>query len=294
MKAHEILVPDDLVDERVDRLIARELGVSRRYAVRLINRGCIRIAGSVAQKGTLLRPGETVEVAAFRHPDEGPPPNPTLGLPLLAEHESFLAFDKPAGMPSLPLDFEEDATAVNAAVAQFPELASVGGRGLEAGLIHRLDTETSGVLVFARSDPALEAARSAVSAGYARKEYRARVMGIPKPQRIELALRESGRQMRVVTTQGRPSITDLLAVYPDDDSPTSLVDVLLITGLRHQIRVALAELGHPILGDALYGPANADPGQGRHWLHATRFVFGDFEAQSEPPAELRTASEQGC
>lgn len=291
MKAHEILVPDDLVDERVDRLVARELGISRRYAVRLINRGSIRIAGSVAQKGTLLRPGETLEVSAFRHPDEGPPPNPTLRLPLLAQNESLLAFDKPAGMPSLPLDFEEDGTAVNAAIAQYPELASVGERGLEAGLIHRLDTETSGVLVFARTNHALDEARSAVSAGLARKEYRARVTGVPKPQRIELPLRESGRRMRVVTAQGRPSITDLLAVYPDDDGFTSLVDVLLITGLRHQIRVALAELGHPIVGDLLYGSAPANAKTGRHWLHATRFVFGDFEAQSAPPAELRRANE---
>ena len=291
MKAHEILVPDDLVDERVDRLIARELGVSRRYAVRLINRGSVRIAGLVAQKGTLLRPGETLEVSAFRHPDEGPPPNATLALPLLAQNDSFLAFDKPAGMPSLPLDFEEDATAVNAAVAQYPELASVGGRGLEAGLIHRLDTETSGVLVFARSDPALDEARSAVSAGLARKEYRARVIGVPKPQRIEVSLGEGGRQMRVVTTQGRPSITDLLAVYPDEDRATSLVDVLLVTGLRHQIRVALAELGHPIVGDALYGSAHTNARAGRHWLHATRFVFEDFEAESAPPAELRRATE---
>ena len=117
MDAREIQVPEDVVDARVDRLLAAELQISRRYAVRLIKRGLVQIEGALVQKGTLLRPGERLAIAAFRHPDEGPEAN-SLALPLLAASDSFLAFDKPAGMPSLPLDFEENTTAVNAALAQ--------------------------------------------------------------------------------------------------------------------------------------------------------------------------------
>ena len=285
MDAREIQVPEDVVDARVDRLLAAELQISRRYAVRLIKRGLVQIEGALVQKGTLLRPGERLAIAAFRHPDEGPEAN-SLALPLLAASDSFLAFDKPAGMPSLPLDFEENTTAVNAALAQYPDLALVGDRKLEAGLVHRLDTQTSGVLVFARNDAALGRARDALAAGRAHKEYRARVEGTLRPQRIELALSESGKQVRT-DRSGRISITEVLAVIPDGD--TSLVDVLLVSGLRHQIRVVLAHLGNPIVGDALYGNAGSER---RHWLHASRFEFEEFKADAPPPPELAISDER--
>ena len=290
MEQCEIQVPSDDVEWRVDRLLARELGISRRYAVRLIHRGGVRVAGAIAQKGALLRPGETVQVAAFRHPNEGPLPNASLKLSLLAQSVDYLAFDKPAGMPSLPLDFEETASAVNAALGQFPGLAQVGDRNLEAGLVHRLDTDTSGVLVFARNDRALKVARQALRSGEAVKEYRALVRGEPRPGRIELKLVESGKRMRVDSVRGRPATTEILRVDPG--GATSLVDLLLITGLRHQIRVSLAHIGHPIVGDSLYGgeAANEPEGSaGRHWLHATRFKLGDFEARSVSPAELSSS-----
>ncbi len=268
---------------RLDRYLARELELSRGYVRRLLARGRVRLEGRPAPKGALLRVGDRILVDGFRHPRQGLAPRPDLPLALLARAEGFAAFDKPAGLPSHPLDYEEDRTALHAAIALLPEIAGAGPSSLEGGLVHRLDTLTSGVLVFATDRKSWDRARRAFSERRVDKRYLARVHGrIQDSHELSWRLEHSGARMRVVSSGGRPSLTRVRPLSHDADE--TLVEVRPLTGLTHQIRATLAHLGHPIVGDRQYGsPARLD----RHWLHAHTIALCGLEAVSEPPAELR-------
>ena len=282
-EARELRVGEEFAGERLDRFLVQALGLSRGYVRRLLGLGRVHLAGTAAVKGGLLRSGDLVQIDAFRHPDEGPRPAPDLALPVLLQQGELVAFDKPAGMRAHPLDYEAADTALNAALARFPALANVGDGALDLGLVHRLDLATSGVLLFALGDAALLEARAAFRARRVEKRYRARVHGtLVDTGPLALRLAHRGAHMRVVERGGREGLLDVLRAVPDGE--TTLLEIGLITGLMHQIRVSLAHLGHPIVGDTLYGsPVDC----GRHWLHACSLRLGSFEAHSEAPPELR-------
>ena len=279
--AREFRIDPEHEGERLDRFVARALGVSRGYVRRLLGRGRVHLGAGSAAKGGLLRAGDLVRVDEFRHPDEGPIAAPGLDLPVLERSAGLVAFSKPAGMPTHPLDYEEDTTALNAALAQFPSLAGVGEGGLLSGVVHRLDTDTSGVLVFATEERAWADARENFARRQVEKRYVARVHGAPDPGDLRLRLAHRGPRMRVVSRGGREGMLRVLEVRRDGD--TSLVEIELVTGLMHQIRASLAHLGHPVLGDRLYGSSADSP---RHWLHARSIRIGPLTAISEPPPEL--------
>lgn len=278
----EIQVGRGDAGERVDRLLARELGLTRGYVRRLLRRGKVTLDERPAAKGAQLRAGDRLRVAPFRHPDEGPIAAPELELRVLRSSGGLVAVDKPAGMPTHPLDYEEDDTALNAILARHPEMLGVGEGGLMSGVVHRLDTGTSGVLVFALDDAAWRRAREALTGRRAHKLYLARVHGALRGElRSELRLEQRGPRVRVVERGGRESLTELRGLRVDAD--TSLVEARPVTGVTHQIRVALAHLGHPVVGDVLYGsPAVL----GRHLLHAVHIRLDGFEAASPAPDSI--------
>ncbi len=261
---------------RLDALLARELHIGRRHVRRLLERGAVRLDGEVPPKGVLLRPGDRVEVAAFRHPDMGPVPDADLVVPIIAESRDFVAVDKPAGIASQPLEPEERGTALSAVLALRPEVGRPG-EGLERGLVHRLDRETSGVLVLARTQAAWEHARAAFEARTVHKRYVARVHGrLAEPLELSLRMVSRGPRVRVVEHGGRAALTRVSPLEPGETS--SLVEVEPATGVRHQIRAALAHAGHPVLGDALYG---SHVELERHLLHAANVRIpgaGEIEA----------------
>jgi 23S rRNA pseudouridine1911/1915/1917 synthase len=270
---------------RLDVLLARELGLSRGYVRRLLARGLARIEGGMVVKGTLLRAGDRIEIGAFHHPDEGARIAAGLEVRVLAEGWGYIAIDKPAGLPTHPLDFEETHTALNAVAAIRPEILDVGPAGLQAGVIHRLDTHTSGVLAFATEPRAWQRARAAFSTRRVEKRYVARVHGrLAVTVETRLALEQRGDHVAVVDAGGREAICRIEPLEAGSES--SLVEVRPVTGMRHQIRVTLAHLGHPIQGDRLYGSTLE---LGRHLLHATYLRIGRFQASSEPPDALRGA-----
>ena len=267
--------------ERLDVFLARELDLPRHYVHRLLERERVWLGGRPASKGTLLDVGNRLEILPFRHPSEGPHAAPELPLSVLAEERGLVAVDKPAGMPTHPLDFDERTSVVNAFLARYPDAVGIGDGGLHAGLVHRLDTDTSGVLLFANEPRAWREAREAFRSGRAEKHYLARVHGALRGEReVVLQLAQRGDHVRVVERGGRPARTRLGAVQRDGE--TSIVAIELLTGVRHQIRATLAHLGHAIVGDQRYGsPVDC----GRHLLHATRLRIGKFEASS-PPVEI--------
>ena len=281
-RSREIHVGAEFDGWRLDRLLAQELELSRGYVRRLFSQGRISLVDAPTAKGALLRVGDTVRVGAFRHPDLGPIPQPDLELSVLAERSGLLAFDKPAGMPSQPLDYEETGTAVNAALGRYPELGAVGRGGLEPGLLHRLDIQTSGVLVFASTDASWQSARELFETGRVTKRYLALVHGrLAEAGELGLRLAQAGPRARVVERGGRVAHTRWQPIRAGADR--SLVRLEMPTGVTHQIRATLAHLGHPIIGDRLYGSNSDEP---RHWLHAEWIRVGDFEARSQPPAIL--------
>ena len=267
---------------RLDAFLARELGLSRAYARHLLERGSVRREHRPTAKGALLERGDRITVDAFRHPREGPLAAPELPLAVVAHDDGWVAIDKPAGMPSHPLDFDERHTAVNAFLARHPEAARVGGETLQCALVHRLDTLTSGVLLFATDAQAFTRAREAFRSGRAQKRYRARVHGrVERELDLALRLAHRGARMRVVAAGGLEARARARTLAVEGD--TTLLDVDLYTGVRHQIRVSLAHLGHPIVGDRVYGsPAPLE----RHWLHALELRIEAFAARAEPPPEL--------
>jgi 23S rRNA pseudouridine1911/1915/1917 synthase len=271
------------VGQRLDAVVARALGLSRGWVRKLLDAERVLLAGRPAAKGTILRAGDRVEVLVFARPEAGPIANPAIALPILRESEGLVAVDKPAGLPVHPLDPDETHSALNALVACHPELVGVGEGGLRSGVVHRLDPGTSGVLIFALREDAWRAARAAFAGKRVAKRYVARVHGAFAGEReIELMLENRGAHVRVVERGGRLAVSRIRAL--ETGPVTSLVEIGMRTGVRHQIRATLAELGHPIVGDRLYG-STAE--LGRHWLHAASIAWNDFAAEAELPPELK-------
>jgi 23S rRNA pseudouridine1911/1915/1917 synthase len=252
---------------RVDRFLAAlHPKVSRAAFARLLARGGVTVGGRRARKGDLLRGGEEVRFAApAARGRERIPPDANSSLLVRFEDAQLVCVEKPAGMPCVPLSTRERGTVANALVARYPELASVGGP-LEAGLLHRLDTATSGLLLAARTAVAHAALRAAWKSGHVEKTYLAIVEGsVAAPGRIDAPLAhhpKSARRMVVANARAASRAlqarTDFAPLRAPDAGPygaRTLLSVRLHEGRRHQIRVHLASIGHPVVGDALYGSA---------------------------------------
>lgn len=285
----EILVQEADEGQRLDVFLARSLGISRGYVRRLLRRERIQLSGRAAPKGTILHAGERIEVLPFRHPDEGPRAALEIPIRVLREGEGLLAVDKPAGLPTHPLDFEEAETVLNALLARYPELRGVGEGGLRSGVLHRLDTYTSGVLLFATRDDVWRRVRKEFAERRVEKHYLARVHGLFRgEQEVVLRLEHRGDRMRVVSSGGREAVTRVRSLHEIGD--TTLAEARPLTGLMHQIRATLSHLGHPVLGDPLYG-SRLD--LGRHLLHATYIRTLGFDASSHLPESFTKVAPRG-
>src|SRR5689334_24953536 len=148
----ERVVPADALAERLDKTVSRLFGISRGRAMEWISEGRVRVDGKRAPKGAPAPPGSRISVE--RPPPDQPAPEPDLPIRIVHADAHLIVADKPAGMPSHPLKPGETGTAANALVGRFPELAQVGPAAREGGLVHRLDTDTSGLLLAARTDAA--------------------------------------------------------------------------------------------------------------------------------------------
>ena len=275
-------VADSDAGARLDHVVARLLGVSRGYARKLISAQRVLLEGRPAAKGTGLRAGERIEVLPFARPEDPPLANASLAWTVVAELAGWVAIDKPAGQPTHPLEHTELDTSVNALIAHFPAVAGVGEGGLRCGVVHRLDPGTSGVLVFALHDDAWRRARSAFRERRVAKHYVARVHGAFTGEReLELLLESRGPRARVVSRGGRPALSRVRALATGRDEST--VEIEMLTGVRHQIRATLAHLGHPVVGDSLYGSTRE---LSRHLLHAQSIRWDEFAAQAPLPGEF--------
>jgi 23S rRNA pseudouridine1911/1915/1917 synthase len=291
------LVMEAEAGSRLDLYLTGALGASRAQVRRLLARGGVavddRVVGSSA-KGLPVSAGSRIEVASFRPPAcQRPIPDPEAPLSILARGDGWIAVEKPAGTPVHPLAEEERGTLLNALIARSPEILGVGEAGLRSGVVHRLDVETSGALLFATREDRWRKLREAFRRHQVHKRYRAIVAGELEGDQ-DLVLHMGVTRHRPARVRVRPAgapgsrMTTLRWRAVGSGAGATLVEVEPVTGFLHQIRVALAHLGHPILGDVVYG-AGAAPDAPRQMLHAAAIGYREIDVSSPDPPDFREA-----
>lgn len=301
---HELRVDAREAGLRLDQLLALLLGASRAGARRVLGRGGVAVDGravSLGDKGKTLDEGQRLTVEAFTPAAEQRPiPEPGAPLEIVAEGEGWLGIDKPAGTAVHPLSEEETGTLLGAVCARHPEIVGVGEGGLRSGVVHRIDVDTSGVLLFATDEDRWHQIRTAFRRHRVQKTYRALVHGRLEGEgdlALHLAVGQH-RPARVrVVEEGEPDFgkrtrhTRLAWRGLRHGVDATLVEVKPRTGFLHQIRVSLAHLGHPVIGDCAYGAPPTD-GIERHLLHASRVEYADVRAAAGDADDFSAALER--
>jgi len=303
--AFRVLAP---ATERLDRFLADQLALSRTQAARLIGQGAVTVNGAVGRAGRPLVRGDLVEVRP-RSPEPSRPLTPhAVPLDVRFEDEHLLVLDKPAGLVVHPAPGHWEGTLVNALVAR--GMALTAGAPGRPGIVHRLDRDTSGLMIVAKSDLAHRRLGRAIADRRVERRYAALVWGhFPEPRDIDapLARHPKDRKRMAVVAGGREarSRVEPVARFESCD----LVRVGLETGRTHQIRVHLAHVGHPVVGDPVYGAGGSRRVTGalrpgaealeraapRQALHAAHLAFAHpvtrewLTFQADWPADLRPA-----
>lgn len=300
----ECTVPEDLTGARLDKAIVTLVeGASRARAKKAIEDGEVRVNGRRLAKGGVVNAGDVISlddaiVKAAEAPCLSEPDAP---LVVRFETPKLLVVDKPAGQPTAPLSADEPGTLASALVGHFPELAGVGYSPREPGVVHRLDTETSGLVVVGRSAAAFDALREALQAEHITKEYLLVCVseGLPDEGSIEHPIANHPKDQKrvypcvhprdVMRYAPRPALTRFSVLQRV--GTYALVRATSARAVRHQIRAHFASIEHPLIGDALYGTTSES--MGRHALHASRVAWdggGDaslaFDVTSELPPDM--------
>jgi len=286
VSSFSVVVPTSLDGVRVDRAVALLADVSRSAVDALVAAGRVQVDGKpVSSRRAKLAEGQTLEVD---RPDEvadpGPEPDPSVAFTVVHVDEAFVVIDKPAGLVVHPGAGHRSGTLVHGLVAMFPELstlpARVGSEPDRPGIVHRLDRGTSGLMVVARTPDAYHALVDQLSERTVSRTYRALVLGtvegesgvvdapigrsVSSPTRM--AISRKGKEART-----RYQVEERFSL----PAPTTLVRASLETGRTHQIRVHLAAIGHPVVGDDPYSQGRSLPGATvtRPFLHAYALAF---------------------
>jgi 23S rRNA pseudouridine1911/1915/1917 synthase len=295
--------------ERLDRFLADQLGLSRTQAARLVAEGGVMVNGAAARASRLLSRADRVVV---RFPDQEPPRTlqpASIPLTVLYEDEHLAVIDKPAGLVVHPAPGHWNDTLVNALVARGTTLS--GGAEGRPGIVHRLDRETSGLMVIAKTDLAHRRLGAAIAARKVRRQYAALVWGhlrqTPTVIDAPLARHPQDRKRMTVIATGRPARTDAAVIAKFEVA--DLVRLDLHSGRTHQIRVHMEHIGHPVVGDPVYAGGGSRRITGprkraaealervtpRQALHAAVLAFrhpasgAPLEFRSEWPPDLRPA-----
>jgi 23S rRNA pseudouridine1911/1915/1917 synthase len=270
-------VPEGLDGERLDAALARLFGLSRARAAELIGDGSVLVNGRPAAKSDRVPAGEWLDVTLPPPVTIQPRPEPVPGLVIVYEDDDIVVVDKPPGVAAHPTPGWTGPTVLQGLLAAGHTIATSGAAERQ-GIVHRLDATTSGLMVVAKSERAYSALKRAFREREVDKIYHALVQGHPDPLRgtvdAPIARHPSGDGRFAVVAGGRPSVThyDTLEAF----RAASLAEIVLETGRTHQIRVHMAAIRHPCVGDRMYG---ADPvlaarlGLTRQWLHAVRLGF---------------------
>lgn len=277
MESRSFPIPDGLEGSRVDAGLAKLLGFSRSFAAEIAEAGGVTVDGREAGKSDRLSAGSWLEVTWQPKSDVEIAPIAVPELTIVHDDDDIVVIDKPVGVAAHPSVGWEGPTVLGALAAAGFRI-STSGAAERAGIVHRLDAGTSGLMVVAKSERAYTALKRAFHDRTVEKIYHAVVQGHPDPLTgtIDAPI---GRHPRsdwkfAVVAGGKPSVThyETIEAFPS----ASLLEIHLETGRTHQIRVHMAAQRHPCVGDAMYG---ADPvlsaklGLTRQWLHAVQLAF---------------------
>ncbi len=299
MESRSLPIPDGLEGSRVDAGLAKVLGFSRSFAAEVAEAGGVSIDGRTVDKSDRLRAGSWLEVTWTPRQEPVVVPVIVSDLHVLYDDDDIIVVDKPTGVAAHPSVGWTGPTVLGA-LAGAGYSVSTSGASERAGIVHRLDVGTTGLMVVAKSERAYTALKRAFHDREVEKIYHAVVQGHPDPLAgtIDAPI---GRHPKhdwkfAITAEGKPSVThyETLEAFPS----ASLLEVHLESGRTHQIRVHMAAQRHPCVGDPLYG---ADPtisarlGLTRQWLHARQLSFthpgtGEWVTfTSDYPADLQHA-----
>jgi 23S rRNA pseudouridine1911/1915/1917 synthase len=308
MELMRIPIDEAAAGTRLDKLLVLKVpGLGRAGAKRLFDEGRVRIVteepgrGRRVTKGDVAQAGDVLDVDLDPQASTGAAPDPDVPLEVLLELPHLLVLDKPAGQPTAPIAPGERGTLANALIARYPELAGIGFSAREPGLVHRLDTETSGLVLAARTAEAFEVLSTALKEGRLDKRYLllCDAHDLPEQGTIAIPIAPHPKDRRrvypcvhprdVVRYGPRPAVTTYRVTSVH--GPWALVEARAAKASRHQIRAHFAAIEHPLAGDTLYGgPAIA--GLTRHALHAHHLAWsGDpkvpaFCVQSPLPPDM--------
>ena len=282
---HRWEVPPESGGQRLDKALAAGLpGLSRSRVQALLEQGCVRDGSgrAVTDPSMKVKPGQTFDVF-IPEAEPAQPEAQDIPLDVVYEDEDVLVIDKPAGMVVHPAAGNPDGTLVNALLAHCGDSLSGIGGVRRPGIVHRLDKDTSGLMVVAKNDRAHHALTEQFSGRTLSRTYRALVWGVPSPRegRIEGNIGRSStdrKKMAVVTGGGKHAATRYRVVR-SFGTALALVECTLETGRTHQIRVHAQHIGHPVAGDDKYGDAEVNRrlreqvGLRRLFLHAASLEF---------------------
>lgn len=281
--------------ERLDRAVSRLLGVSRTQAQRLIQAGAITVGDVSENKGFLVSPGAVITLCE---------PDNSSGQILLSSpevdviyaDERLLVVSKPAGLVVHAGSGQRVPTLADGLLARYPQIVRNGLDPTRAGLVHRLDAETSGLLLVALDPPTYDLLQAQFRERTVRKTYLALVQGRVAQEeaaiQAPLGRDPNNRTRYTVAVDGRYARTEFRVL--ERAASASYLEVDLITGRTHQIRVHMASIGHPILGDRVYGTRDAAARAPRQMLHAWRLRFFHpwqgmaLEFTAQIPADITT------
>jgi 23S rRNA pseudouridine1911/1915/1917 synthase len=300
--ARTFTVAEDAGGSRLDRFLVSVMpDQSRSRIQRLIREGRVRLAGREARANQPVKPGQTILVDVPEPVEPALTPEP-LPLPIVYQDRDLVVVDKPAGMVVHPAAGHASGTLVNALLHHTPDLSGVGGEK-RPGIVHRLDRGTSGLMVVAKNDAAHEELARQFRDREVEKEYIALVWGVVQAgRRIDAPIGRDAANRKKMSAKARRSRAAVTRVVRAEHLPgLTLAHVAILTGRTHQIRVHLSAIGHPIVGDSLYGGVHrrvagdvrAVTHLERPFLHAARLAFwhpGDgrrMEFTSPLPDDLR-------
>jgi 23S rRNA pseudouridine1911/1915/1917 synthase len=297
----QYFVPLDRAGSRLDRFLKERLPTwSHREIAFWIREGRILCNGRPARKGSILREGDRLDLVIPAGPvEEGVVPEPDLELTVLWEDPLLAAVDKAPGMPTHPLRRGETGTVANGLIARYPEMQGIGFSRREPGLLHRLDRDTSGVLLAARTSSAFERLRAEFAQGRVVKDYLAVVHGRPESQGVvtQPVGTRGRRAKRVQVVRDRSAACGLRACSSAETRfrvlryyrDFAFVRLRMTTGARHQLRAHMAFLGHPVVGDLVYGvewkTSDRRTQPARQLLHAAQLRF--FHPSDGSPTRIR-------
>ncbi|MBZ0282344.1 MAG: RluA family pseudouridine synthase [Anaerolineae bacterium] len=265
--------------ERLDKLIVTQVGdrLSRAQIQTLIKDGMVTVNGAQVKAGIKLKGGETITVMIpVREAPENVKPE-AIPLTVLYEDKDIAVIDKPAGMTVHPGVNNETGTLVAALLSRWPEIAKMNIEEKRAGIVHRLDKDTSGLIIIAKRDVARRKLMAQFQNRTIEKSYLALLEKMPPTQvgRIDAPIARDPKLRQRMTTahNGRPSVTEYEVIERDFVGGQAMVRINILTGRTHQIRVHMAFIGCPIVGDAVYGYRKQRLSLKRHFLHAAHLCF---------------------